>query len=89
MSNNGAHFRASMQTGSERNTMTLGTVKFCNEPKVFGFIQPEHGGKDLFVHATALERNGMSTLSQGQQVNFETDVDPRSGKPAVSKIEAA
>ncbi len=69
--------------------MTLGTVKFYNETKGFGFIEPEDGGKDVFVHATALERNGMATLSEGQKVNFETDVDPRSGKPAVSKIEAA
>lgn len=69
--------------------MTTGTVKFYNDTKGFGFIEPEDGGKDVFVHATALERNGMTGLSEGQKVNFETDVDPRSGKPAVSKIEAA
>ena len=69
--------------------MTPGTVKFYNETKGFGFIQPEEGGKDVFVHATALERNGMNTLSEGQKVNFETDIEPRSGKPAVNKIEAA
>ena len=51
--------------------MTLGTVKFYNETKGFGFIEPEDGGKDVFVHATALERNGMATLSEGQKVNFE------------------
>ena len=78
-----------MQTRSENTIMTPGTVKFYNETKGFGFIQPEEGGKDVFVHATALERNGMTGLSEGQKVNFETDVDPRSGKPAVSKIEAA
>lgn len=78
-----------MQTRSEYTIMTPGTVKFYNETKGFGFIQPEEGGKDVFVHATALERNGMTGLSEGQKVNFETDVDPRSGKPAVSKIEAA
>ena len=69
--------------------MTPGTVKFYNETKGFGFIEPTEGGSDVFVHATALERNGLSTLSEGQKVNYETDVDPRSGKPAVSKIEAA
>ena len=69
--------------------MTPGTVKFYNDIKGFGFIQPEDGGKDVFVHATALERNGMSGLSEGQKVNFETDIDPRSGKPAVNKIEVA
>lgn len=69
--------------------MTSGTVKFYNETKGYGFIQPEDGSKDVFVHATALERCGLSTLSEGQKVNFETDVDPRSGKPAVNKIEAA
>lgn len=78
-----------MQTRSENTIMTPGTVKFYNETKGFGFIQPEEGGKDVFVHATALERNGMNGLSEGQKVNFETDIDPRSGKPAVSKIEAA
>ena len=69
--------------------MTPGTVKFYNDIKGFGFIQPEDGGKDVFVHATALERNGMSGLAEGQKVNFETDIDPRSGKPAVNKIEVA
>lgn len=69
--------------------MATGTVKFYNETKGFGFIEPSDGGKDVFVHATALERNGMSTLSEGQKVSYETDMDPRSGKPAVSKISAA
>ncbi|MDD9910314.1 MAG: cold-shock protein [Ahrensia sp.] len=69
--------------------MTPGTVKFYNETKGYGFIQPEAGGKDVFVHATALERSGMSTLSEGQKVQFETDIDPRSGKTAVSQIQAA
>ncbi|MEL6751623.1 MAG: cold-shock protein [Pseudomonadota bacterium] len=69
--------------------MTPGTVKFYNETKGYGFIEPESGGKDVFVHATALERCGLSTLSEGQKVNYETDVDARSGKPAVSKLEVA
>jgi CspA family cold shock protein len=68
--------------------MTKGTVKFYNEQKGFGFIQPEDGGKDVFVHATALERAGISRLVEGQKVSFDTEVDRRSGKTAVANIEA-
>ncbi len=69
--------------------MKSGTVKFYNAQKGFGFIQPEEGGNDVFVHATALERCGISGLSDGQAVKFDTDVDKRSGKTAVSVIELA
>ena len=69
--------------------MTTGTVKFYNTQKGFGFIQPDDGQQDVFVHATALERAGISGLSDGQKVSFETEVDSRSGKTAVSKIELA
>jgi len=69
--------------------MTKGTVKFYNEQKGFGFIEPEDGGKDVFVHATALERAGISRLVEGQKVSFNTEVDSRSGKTAVGTIEAA
>ncbi|MCZ7659173.1 MAG: cold-shock protein [Xanthobacteraceae bacterium] len=69
--------------------MTNGTVKFYNNQKGFGFIQPDDGGKDVFVHATALERAGLSTLSEGQKVAFDTEEDRRSGKIAVSTIRAA
>ena len=68
--------------------MTNGTVKFYNEVKGYGFIAPDDGGKDVFVHATALERAGLGTLNEGQKVAFETEVDQRSGKAAVSKIQA-
>lgn len=68
--------------------MTKGTVKFYNEQKGFGFIEPEDGGKDVFVHATALERAGISQLVEGQKVSFDTEQDSRSGKTAVGKIEA-
>jgi CspA family cold shock protein len=67
--------------------MTRGTVKFYNGTKGFGFIQPEDGGKDVFVHATALERAGIAALREGQQVSFETRTDPRSGKVAVGRLE--
>jgi CspA family cold shock protein len=69
--------------------MNTGTVKFYNDQKGFGFIQPDGGDKDVFVHATALERAGIHGLREGQKVKFETQNDPRSGKIAVSTIEMA
>jgi CspA family cold shock protein len=57
-----------------------GTVKFYNSTKGFGFIAPEGGGKDVFVHATALERAGMSGLNEGQRVSFDTEQDQRGAK---------
>lgn len=69
--------------------MTNGTVKFYNANKGFGFIQPDGSGKDVFVHATALERAGISSLSEGQKVTFDTQIDQRSGKTAVSAIQLA
>ena len=69
--------------------MTNGTVKFYNEQKGFGFIQPDDGGKDVFVHVSALERAGMGSLSEGQKVSFDTQLDSRSGKTAVGNIKAA
>ena len=69
--------------------MTIGTVKFFNTSKGFGFIAPEGGDKDVFVHATALERAGISGLHEGQKVKFDTQNDPRSGKLAVGTIELA
>jgi CspA family cold shock protein len=69
--------------------MTSGTVKFYNSQKGFGFIQPDDGQKDVFVHATALERAGIPHLNEGQKVKFDTRNDPRSGKIAVGAIELA
>jgi cold shock protein len=69
--------------------MTSGTVKFYNTQKGFGFIQPDDGGKDVFVHATALERAGIHSLVEGQKVSFDTELDSRSGKTAVGNIKAA
>lgn len=69
--------------------METGTVKFYNEQKGYGFIQPDNGGKDVFVHATALERAGMRSLAEGQKVSFDTAEDRRSGKVAVNNIAAA
>ena len=69
--------------------MTTGTVKIYNDQKGFGFIQPDDGGKDVFVHATALERAGMRGLAEGQKVAFDTAEDRRSGKIAVNNIQSA
>ncbi len=67
--------------------MTSGTVKFYNDQKGFGFIAPEDGSTDVFVHATALERSGMQMLSEGQKVSFTVAKDQRSGKMAVDQIQ--
>jgi cold shock protein len=69
--------------------MQKGTVKFYNDQKGYGFIQPDGGGKDVFVHATALERAGMRGLVEGQKVSFDTQEDRRTGKTAVANISAA
>ena len=69
--------------------MQVGTVKFYNDQKGYGFIQPEDGSKDVFVHASALERAGMRSLTEGQKVSFDVQEDRRSGKLAVGTIENA
>ncbi|MTI42971.1 putative cold-shock DNA-binding protein [Roseibium hamelinense] len=68
--------------------MTIGTVKFFNTTKGFGFIQPEDGGNDVFVHISAVERSGMATLNEGQKVSFEVVQDRRSGKSAADNLSA-
>jgi cold shock protein len=68
--------------------MNKGTVKFYNDQKGFGFIQPDDGGKDVFVHVTALERAGLRGLVEGQKVSFDTQQDRRTGKIAVANIQA-
>jgi CspA family cold shock protein len=60
--------------------MTIGTVKFFNSSKGFGFISPEGGAKDVFVHATALEAAGMNSLSEGQKVSFDIQPDAKGSK---------
>ncbi len=69
--------------------MDTGTVKFYNDQKGFGFIAPDNGGKDVFVHATALERAGIHGLSEGQKVSYDTELDRRTGKIAVANIQTA
>ena len=69
--------------------MKKGTVKFYNAQKGFGFIQPEDGTADMFVHATALERAGLRGLNEGQKVMFDTAEDRRTKKIAVDNIQLA
>ena len=68
--------------------MTTGTVKFYNGSKGYGFIAPDDGSKDVFVHASALQRAGLTGLHEGQKVSFDVQTDARSGKLAVSRISA-
>ncbi|GJE38283.1 cold-shock protein [Methylobacterium persicinum] len=69
--------------------MATGTVKWFNATKGFGFIQPEEGGQDVFVHISAVERAGMGTLNEGQRVSYEVETDRRSGKQAAGQLRAA
>jgi CspA family cold shock protein len=62
--------------------MTIGTVKFFNTSKGFGFIAPDDGGKDVFVHASAVEMAGMRSLAEGQKVSFDIQPDARGSKAA-------
>lgn len=66
-----------------------GTVKWFNDQKGFGFIQMNNSDRDVFVHISAVERAGMRTLKEGQQVNFELQRDPKSGKENAANLQAA
>jgi cold shock protein len=68
--------------------MTQGTVKWFNGQKGFGFIQPDDGGKDVFVHISAVERAGMHSLNEGQKVSFEVVADRRTGKSSADNLRA-
>jgi cold shock protein len=69
--------------------MQVGTVKWFNAQKGFGFIQPDKGGPDVFVHISAVERAGMNTLNEGQKINFEVVADKRTGKSSAGNLSAA
>ena len=68
--------------------MANGTVKWFNSTKGYGFIQPEDGSADVFVHISAVERAGLSTLKEGQRVSFESVRDPRRGKTSAENLRA-
>ena len=69
--------------------MNKGTVKWFNGQKGFGFIQPDDGSKDVFVHISAVERAGMQSLNEGQKVSYEVVADRKTGKSAAENLRAA
>ncbi|MBX3574460.1 MAG: cold-shock protein [Mesorhizobium sp.] len=69
--------------------MTSGTVKFFNSTKGFGFITPDDGNSDVFVHVSAVERAGMASIVEGQKLSFEVVKDQRNGKFAAENLQAA
>ena len=69
--------------------MATGTVKWFNAQKGFGFIQPDGGGQDVFVHISAVERAGMSNLNEGQKISYELEDDRRSGKKSAANLKLA
>ena len=69
--------------------MATGTVKFFNTQKGYGFIQPDDGSKDVFVHITAVEKAGMRSLMEGQKISYEIVADRRSGKSSADNLRAA
>ena len=69
--------------------MPIGTVKFFNGGKGYGFIAPDDGGDDVFVHVSEVQRGGMQLLTEGQRVSFETKVDPKRGKTNATNIKRA
>ena len=68
--------------------MPTGTVKWFNPEKGFGFIQPDNGGQDAFVHISAVQRAGMNDLQEGQKLSYELVADKRSGKMSADKLQA-
>jgi CspA family cold shock protein len=69
--------------------MATGTVKWFNDQKGYGFIQPDQGGKDVFVHISAVEQAGMRSLAEGQKISYELVTDKRSGKQSAGNLQAA
>jgi cold shock protein len=67
--------------------MATGTVKWFNETKGYGFIQPDNGGKDVFVHISAVERAGLRSLNEGQKISYEIEQDRRSGKESATNLQ--
>jgi CspA family cold shock protein len=77
-------------TEFERHTIvSTGTVKWFNATKGFGFIQPDDGGKDVFVHISAVERSGLGSLGEGQKVSFELQRDRKTGRESAVDLKSA
>ena len=69
--------------------MVKGTVKWFNDQKGFGFIQPDDGSKDVFVHISAVERAGLRSLKEGQKISYEMETDKRTGKSSAGNLSAS
>lgn len=68
--------------------MPVGTVKWFNSTKGYGFIAPESGGKDVFVHISAVEQAGLKGLAEGQKISYEEETDPKRGKTSAANLKA-
>ncbi len=68
--------------------MSTGTVKWFNDQKGYGFIQPDDGGKDVFVHISAVQRSGLNGLVEGQKISYELETDRRTGKQSAGNLKA-
>jgi CspA family cold shock protein len=73
----------------ERRLMATGTVKWFNAQKGFGFIQPDDGSNDVFVHISAVEQAGLTGLREGQKISYELVADRRTGKSSASRLQSA
>jgi cold shock protein len=69
--------------------VATGTVKWFNDQKGYGFIQPDSGGKDVFVHISAVERAGLRGLAEGQKISYEVEADRRTGKESATNLQQA
>jgi CspA family cold shock protein len=83
-----ADFAATSLYAVKVSTMSIGTVKWFNSQKGFGFIQPNDGGNDVFVHISAVERAGLGTLNEGQSISYVLEKDQRSGKMSAGQLQA-
>ena len=83
---NAIYGKAFPHTHPQEAIMTTGTVKWFNGQKGFGFIAPDDGGNDVFVHISAVERAGLSGLAEGQKVSFEIKADPKRGKSSAENL---
>jgi CspA family cold shock protein len=80
--------RAAASHDLKAHRMSNGTVKWFNAQKGFGFIQPEDGSKDVFVHISAVEQAGIGTLAEGQKISFDLQNDQRSGKTSACNLKS-
>jgi CspA family cold shock protein len=72
-----------------KTLVATGTVKWFNDQKGYGFIQPDSGGKDVFVHVSAVERSGLRGLAEGQKISYEVEADRRTGKESAVDLKTA